>query len=183
MIGETLAHFKITGKLGEGGMGEVYRAEDTKLGRDVAIKVLPELFAQDEERMARFSREAQVLASLNHPNIAAIYQVEHDGDRHFLVMELAEGQTLEERLSSGPLALDDARARSGFPVFSSNRARRWRSSASSPATASPFSSVARASARSDATASSPSSLASARRIAGSGAWAICFAWGCSSIFV
>ncbi len=88
MIGETLAHFKITGKLGEGGMGEVYRAEDTKLGREVAIKVLPELFAQDAERMARFSREAQVLASLNHPNIAAIYQVEHDDDHNFLVMEL-----------------------------------------------------------------------------------------------
>ena len=108
MIGETLAHFKITGKLGEGGMGEVYRAEDTKLGREVAIKVLPELFAQDAERMARFSREAQVLASLNHPNIAAIYQVEHDGDRHFLVMELVEGETLAERIKRGRLPLDEA---------------------------------------------------------------------------
>ncbi len=108
MIGDTLAHFKITDKLGEGGMGEVYRAEDSKLGREVAIKVLPELFAQDAERMARFSREAQVLASLNHPNIAAIYQVEHDGDHHFLVMELVEGETLAERIKRGRIPLDEA---------------------------------------------------------------------------
>ncbi len=108
MIGETLAHFKITAKLGEGGMGEVYRAEDTKLGRQVAIKVLPDLFAQDAERMARFSREAQVLASLNHPNIAAIYQVEHEGDHNFLVMELVEGETLAERIKRGRIPLDEA---------------------------------------------------------------------------
>jgi serine/threonine-protein kinase len=76
MIGETIAHYRITAKLGEGGMGEVYRATDTKLHRDVAIKVLPQSFAQDAERMARFTREAQVLASLNHSNIAAIYGVE-----------------------------------------------------------------------------------------------------------
>ncbi len=72
MIGTTLSHFRITAKLGEGGMGEVYRAEDTKLGREVAIKVLPEAFTSDPERFARFEREAHVLASLNHPNIAAI---------------------------------------------------------------------------------------------------------------
>jgi len=108
MIGETLAHFKITGKLGEGGMGEVYLAEDTKLGREVAIKVLPELFAQDAERMARFAREAQVLASLNHPNIAAIFQLEHDADRHFLVMELVEGETLAERIKRGRIPVDEA---------------------------------------------------------------------------
>ena len=77
MIGETIAHYRITSKLGEGGMGEVYRATDTKLHRDVAIKVLPQSFAQDAERMARFTREAQVLASLNHPNIAQIYGVEN----------------------------------------------------------------------------------------------------------
>ncbi len=76
MIGTTLAHFKITGKLGEGGMGEVYRAEDSKLGREVAIKVLPELVAGDAERMARFEREAKLLAALNHPNIGAIYSLE-----------------------------------------------------------------------------------------------------------
>ena len=76
MIGTTLSHFRITAKLGEGGMGKVYRAEDTKLGREVAIKVLPEAVAQDPERLARFEREAQVLASLNHSNIAAIYSLE-----------------------------------------------------------------------------------------------------------
>jgi serine/threonine-protein kinase len=99
MIGETIAHYRITAKIGEGGMGEVYRATDTKLHRDVAIKVLPPSFAQDVERMARFTREAQVLASLNHPNIAQIYGVEDSA----LVMELVEGETLK-----GPLPLDTA---------------------------------------------------------------------------
>ncbi len=75
MIGETLAHFKIIGKLGEGGMGEVWRGEDTKLGRQVAVKVLPEAFVEDADRMARFEREARLLASLNHRNIAAVYEV------------------------------------------------------------------------------------------------------------
>src|SRR5690242_925569 len=96
---QQIAHYRITAKLGEGGMGEVYRATDTKLGREVAIKILPESFAQDAGRMARFEREAQVLASLNHPNIAQIYGVE---DRA-LVMELVEGATLQ-----GPLPLDTA---------------------------------------------------------------------------
>ena len=92
---QTIAHYKITAKLGEGGMGEVWRATDTKLNRDVAIKILPEAFAKDADRMARFAREAQVLASLNHPNIAAIYAIE---DRA-LVMELVEGETLQGQLS------------------------------------------------------------------------------------
>ncbi len=99
MIGQTLGHYRITGKLGEGGMGEVYRATDSKLGREVAIKVLPAAFADDPDRMARFQREAQVLASLNHPNIAAIYGIE---DRA-IVMELVEGEILH-----GPLPLDTA---------------------------------------------------------------------------
>src|SRR5215831_16842832 len=90
---QTIAHYRITTKLGEGGMGEVWRATDTKLSRDVAIKVLPEALAQDADRMVRFQREAQVLASLNHPNIAAIYGVEERA----LVMELVEGPALSER--------------------------------------------------------------------------------------
>jgi Tol biopolymer transport system component/predicted Ser/Thr protein kinase len=99
MIGESIAHYHITAKLGEGGMGEVYHATDTKLHRDVAIKVLPESFAKDAERMARFTREAQVLAALNHPNIAQIYGVE---DRA-IVMELVEGETLK-----GPVPIETA---------------------------------------------------------------------------
>jgi Tol biopolymer transport system component/predicted Ser/Thr protein kinase len=108
MIGTTLAHFKITAKLGEGGMGEVYRAEDTKLGREVAIKVLPEEFASDSERLARFEREAKLLASLNHPNIAAVYEVDLVGETQFLVMEFVDGETLQERLSRGPLSVEQA---------------------------------------------------------------------------
>ena len=101
---QTIAHYRITAKLGEGGMGEVWRATDTKLGREVAIKVLPGSLAADSDRMARFQREALVLASLNHPNIAAIYGVE---DRA-LVMELVDGPTLAERIAEGPLQLEDA---------------------------------------------------------------------------
>ena len=104
MSPQAIAHYRITSKLGEGGMGEVWRATDTKLGRDVAIKVLPEAFARDPDRMARFIREAQMLASLNHPNIAAIYGVEERA----LVMELVEGPTLAERIATGPIPLDDA---------------------------------------------------------------------------
>ena len=81
MMEQTIAHYRITDKIGQGGMGEVYRATDTKLNRDVAIKVLPESFAEDRDRMARFSREAQVLASLNHPNIAAIHGLEEYEDQ------------------------------------------------------------------------------------------------------
>src|SRR5438067_6060568 len=96
---QTIAHYRITAKLGEGGMGEVWRATDTKLNREVAIKIIPEAFAQDADRMARFTREAQVLASLNHPNIAAIYGVEERA----LVMELVEGEILR-----GPLPVETA---------------------------------------------------------------------------
>ena len=97
-----IGHYRIVSKLGEGGMGAVYRATDTKLNRDVAIKVLPEAFAQDAERLVRFGREVQVLASLNHPNIAAIYGVE-DGA---LVLKLVDGPTLEERIAAGPFAME-----------------------------------------------------------------------------
>ena len=108
MIGSRLAHYEITSHLGTGGMGEVYQAADTKLGRTVAIKFLPEAFANDDERVARFQREARVLASLNHPNVAAIYGVEEVNGRHFLVMELVPGETLEERIRRGALPLKDA---------------------------------------------------------------------------
>ena len=108
MIGRTLAHYEVLYKLGEGGMGAVYRAEDTKLGREVAIKVLPDVFAQDPDRMGRFAREAQVLASLNHPNIAAIYGLEEAEGVIALVMELVEGEDLALRLARGPLAIADA---------------------------------------------------------------------------
>ncbi len=93
MIGQTIAHYKVTEKIGGGGMGEVYRARDERQERDVALKVLPEVFASDAQRMARFSREAQVLASLNHPNIAAIYGLEESDGTRCLVLELVEGQT------------------------------------------------------------------------------------------
>jgi serine/threonine-protein kinase len=103
-----LSHFEITGKIGEGGMGEVYQAIATKLNRKVALKILPENFSQDDERMARFSREAQLLASLNHPNIAAIYGLEETNGTRALVMELVQGEDLAERLSRGPMPLDEA---------------------------------------------------------------------------
>ena len=98
MIGQTLAHYEVTSPLGKGGMGEVWRARDSKLGREVAIKTLPEEFATDEERLARFEREAKLLASLNHPNIAAIYGLEEHQGKRFLVLELVEGDTLADRL-------------------------------------------------------------------------------------
>src|SRR2546427_8230588 len=106
--GTKLGPYEVIDPLGAGGMGEVYRARDTKLGREVALKVLPEAFARDADRMARFQREAQVLASLNHPNIAAIYGLEDSGGVRALVMELVEGPTLAERIRTGPIALDEA---------------------------------------------------------------------------
>ena len=108
MIGQTLGHYQVTGKLGAGGMGVVYRAHDTRLGRDVALKMLPEAFLHDSERLARFEREAHLLASLNHPNIATIYGLEESGGGRALVMELVEGATLAERIGSGPVPLEEA---------------------------------------------------------------------------
>jgi Tol biopolymer transport system component len=100
----SIAHYRVASKLGEGGMGEVWQATDTKLNRDVAIKVLPQSVAADSDRLARFTREAQVLASLNHPNIASIYGVEERA----LILELVEGPTLAERIAAGPLPIDEA---------------------------------------------------------------------------
>ena len=107
-VGSRLGHYDVTAKIGEGGMGEVYRARDTKLDRDVALKVLPEAFTQDPDRLARFEREAKVLASLNHPNIGAIYGLEKSGDTRALVLELIEGPTLADRIAKGPNPLDEA---------------------------------------------------------------------------
>ena len=106
--GTTLGPYQVTAKIGEGGMGEVYRAHDTKLGRDVALKVLPDLFADDPERLARFQREAKVLASLNHPNIASIYGLEESQGVRALVLELVEGPTLAERIAQGAIPVDEA---------------------------------------------------------------------------
>ena len=110
MIGRSIAHYEITARIGAGGMGEVYRARDTKLGRDVALKVLPDVFAHDPERLMRFEREARLLASLNHTHIATIHGIEQDGDSRVLVMELAEGEDLALRIARGPLPLDEALA-------------------------------------------------------------------------
>jgi eukaryotic-like serine/threonine-protein kinase len=108
MIGKTLGNFEITSQLGKGGMGEVYQAKDRKLGRDVAIKVLPEEFAKDADRVARFQREAKLLASLNHPNIAAIYGLEVTGGTNFLVLELVVGETLADLIKAGPVPVEEA---------------------------------------------------------------------------
>ena len=103
-----LGVYEVTAKIGEGGMGEVYQARDTTLDRDVALKVLPEAFTADPDRLARFQREAKVLASLNHPNIGAIYGLEAAGDTQALVLELIEGPTLADRIAEGPIPVDEA---------------------------------------------------------------------------
>jgi serine/threonine-protein kinase len=107
-IGTRLGAYEVLALIGQGGMGEVYRARDSELHRDIALKILPESCAADPERLARFGREAQVLAALNHPNIAQIYAVETSGPTRALVMELVEGETLAERIAKGPLPLDEA---------------------------------------------------------------------------
>ena len=107
-VGSRLAHYDVTALIGEGGMGQVYQATDTTLNRQVALKILPEAFASDPDRLARFQREAQVLASLNHPNIAAIYGIEESGGTRALVLELVEGPTLADRIAQGPIPLDEA---------------------------------------------------------------------------
>jgi serine/threonine-protein kinase len=107
-IGQQLGSLEVTALLGKGGMGEVYRARDTKLKRDVAIKILPDEFARDADRINRFQREAEVLASLSHPNIAGIYDLQHTDGTRFLVMELVEGETLADRINRGPLPVEEA---------------------------------------------------------------------------
>ena len=106
--GTTLGPYTVTAKIGEGGMGEVWQARDTKLDRDVALKVLPEAFTSDPDRLARFEREAKVLASLNHPNIGSIYGLEEAEGVRALVLELVEGPTLADRIKQGPIPIDEA---------------------------------------------------------------------------
>ncbi len=108
MVGTTISHYKVLEKIGQGGMGEVYRATDTKLNRDVALKILPEQFASDSQRMARFQREAEVLASLDHPNIGQIYGIEEAGQTKALVLQLIEGPTLADKIAQGPIPVEDA---------------------------------------------------------------------------
>src|SRR5215510_3862234 len=106
--GTHLGSYEITALLGKGGMGEVYRARDSKLKREVAIKILPNEFSRDPARVSRFQREAEVLASLNHPNIAAIYDLQEANDTRFLVLELVEGETLADLISRGPIPVEEA---------------------------------------------------------------------------
>src|SRR5262245_50659774 len=106
--GTQVGQYQIIELIGSGGMGEVYRARDTRLRRDVALKVLPERFSEDEERLSRFTREAQLLASLNHPNIAAIYGIEQSACRMALVLEYVQGDTLGERIRKGVMSTGEA---------------------------------------------------------------------------
>src|SRR3972149_6756343 len=108
--GTKVGPYEILSPLGAGGMGEVYRARDTKLGREVAIKVLPEEFAQHPQKLARFEREARLLAALNHPGIATLHRLEEAEGKPFIVMELVEGETLAERIARGPLPISEALA-------------------------------------------------------------------------
>jgi len=108
MVGQTISHYRVTAKIGAGGMGEVYSAIDTKLNREVAIKILPAAFASDHDRMARFDREARVLASLHHPNIASIFGIEESNGIRCLILELVKGETLSERIAAGPLPVEEA---------------------------------------------------------------------------
>src|SRR5713226_6360749 len=106
--GTKLGPYEITAPLGSGGMGEVYRAKDTRLNRDVALKILPDTFTHDPERLARFRREAQVLTPLNHPHIGAIYGLDEANGQQFLVLELVDGDSLDRRIARAPIPVDEA---------------------------------------------------------------------------
>src|SRR5262249_42359492 len=107
-IGQQIGSYEITSLIGKGGMGEGYRARDLKLKRDVAIKALPDEFSRDHDRLIRFQREAEILASLNHTNIASIYDLQESNESRFLIMELVGGETLAERIARGPLPIEEA---------------------------------------------------------------------------
>ena len=125
--GISLGFYEVLSALGKGGMGEVWRARDSKLGREVALKTLPEEFARDNDRLARFEREARVLAAINHPNIASIYGLEEHAGGRFIVLELVEGENLAERLARGPMPVEDAiRVRSPDRNGRRSRAREGR---------------------------------------------------------
>src|SRR6266851_6024033 len=106
--GSRLGPYEVLSAIGAGGMGEVYRARDTRLGRDVAIKILPDTFTHDRGRLARFRREAQVLAALNHPHIGGIYGLDEANGQQFLVLELVDGESLDRRIARGPIPVDEA---------------------------------------------------------------------------
>jgi eukaryotic-like serine/threonine-protein kinase len=125
MIGKELGPYRVLDKLGEGGMGEVYRAQDTRLHREVAIKVLPPLMASDPDRIGRFEQEARATAALNHPNIVALYDIGNERGTAYVVSELLTGATLRERIAAGPVPVRKV-VESGFGVARANLERRWR---------------------------------------------------------